>query len=90
MPKSSKQELETKAKYNARPDVMAKRVAQNKARRHAVAKGKATKGDGTNVDHKVPLDKGGSTSDSNTRVVSEKSNKGWRKDHPEMYTKRGK
>lgn len=87
MPKSSKKELETKAEYNKRPDVQDKRVAQNRARRHAIAAGKARVGDGSNVDHKVPLDKGGSTSDSNTRVVSEKQNKGWRKDHPEMYGK---
>ena len=85
--KSSKQELETKAKYNKRPDVQAKRVAQNKARRHAIAKGKAKKGDGKDVDHKKPLGKGGSTSDSNTRVVARKTNRGWRKKHPEMYGK---
>lgn len=88
MPKSSKQELETKAKYNKRPDVQAKRVAQNRARRHAIAAGKAHKGDGKDVDHKVPLDKGGSGDDSNTRVVSRKQNRGWRKDHPEMYGKK--
>jgi hypothetical protein len=87
MPKSSKQELETKAAYNRRPEVMKKRVIQNKARRHAIAAGKAKKGDGKDVDHKRPLDKGGSTNDSNTRVVDKKTNRGWRKDHPEMYTK---
>jgi hypothetical protein len=36
------------------------------------------------------LDKGGSTEKSNTRVVSKKTNRGWRKKNPEMYTKRGK
>lgn len=88
MPKSSKQELKTKAEYNRRPDVQAKRVAQNRARRHAIAEGRAHVGDGTNVDHKTPLDKGGSGSDSNTRVVSEKYNKGWRGRDPEMYGKK--
>lgn len=88
MPKSSKQELKTKAAYNKRPDVQKKRVAQNKARRHAIASGRASKGDGTHVDHKVPLDKGGSASDSNTRVVKASTNKGWRKKNPEMYTRR--
>lgn len=87
MPKSTPQELKTKAAYNKRPDVQKKRVEQNKARRHAIAAGKAHKGDGMDVDHKVPLDKGGSASDANTRVVSQKTNRGWRKDHPEMYTK---
>jgi hypothetical protein len=90
MPKSSKQELETKAKYNARPDVMKKRVAQNKARREAIREGRATKGDGKDVHHVKPLDKGGSTDASNTKVTDRKSNRGWRKDHPEMYTKKGK
>jgi hypothetical protein len=87
VPKSSPQELKTKAAYNKRPDVQAKRVEQNRARRHAIAAGKAHVGDGTNVDHKTPLDKGGSGADSNTRVVSEKENKGWRKKHPDMYGK---
>jgi hypothetical protein len=90
MPKSSEQELKTKAAYNKRPDVQKKRVAQNKARRHAIAEGKAAKGDGKDVHHIKPLDKGGSDSDSNTKVVSRKENRGWRKKNPEMYTKRGK
>ena len=87
MVKSTKQELATKAKYNARSDVMKKRVAQNKARRHAVAAGKVKKGDGKHVDHVVPLDAGGSATDGNTRVVSAKTNKGWRGKKPGMYTK---
>ena len=87
MPKSSKQELKTKAAYNKRPDVQKKRVANNKARREALKEGRVHKGDGKDVDHKKPLDKGGSTSRSNTRVVSQKTNRGWRKKNPEMYTK---
>lgn len=89
MPKSSKQELKTKAAYNKRPDVQKKRVAQNKARRQAVADGRAKKGDGKDVHHVKPLAKGGSTEKSNTRVVSRKTNRGWRKKNPEMYTKKG-
>lgn len=85
MPKSSPKELATKAAYNKRPDVQDKRVEQNRARRHALADGKVHKGDGTNVDHKKPLDAGGSGADSNTRVVSEKFNKGWRARQPRMY-----
>ena len=87
MTKSSKRELATKKAYNAKPDVMKKRVQQNKARRQAMAAGKVTKGDGKHVDHKVPLDVGGSNSKSNRRVVSAKSNKGWRGKKPGMYTK---
>ena len=90
MTKSSKKVLATKAKYNAQPAVKKKRAATNKARREAEAKGLVKKGDGRHVDHKKPLDKGGSTNASNTRVVSAAKNKGWRADHPEMYTKNKK
>lgn len=87
MTKSSKKELATKAKYNARPDVKKKRAATNKARRQAEAAGRVRKGDGKHVDHKVPLDAGGSNTKRNTRVVSAKVNKGWRAKRPSMYTK---
>lgn len=88
MTKSSKKELASKAKYNRRPDVQKKRVANNKARREAIKDGRAEKGDGKDVHHVKPLDKGGSTDKSNTKVISKKANRGWRKDNPEMYTKR--
>ena len=84
---TSKKSLATKAAYNKLPEVQARRVLQNKARRHAIKAGKATKGDGKDVDHKVMLSKGGSGKDSNTRVRSRKSNRGWRKKNPEMYGK---
>jgi hypothetical protein len=87
MTKSSKKELATKAKYNARTDVKKKRAATNKSRRQAVAAGRVKKGDGKHVDHKVPLDAGGSNTKANTRVVSAKTNKGWRGKKPSMYTK---
>lgn len=90
MPKSSKQELATKAKYNKLPSVQKKRVANNKARREAIRDGRAAKGDGKDVHHVKPLGKGGSTKKANTKVVSKKTNRGWRKKNPEMYTKRGK
>ena len=89
MTKTSKKALATKAKYNKKPSVQKKRVVNNKARRQALRDGRATKGDGTHVDHKVPLGKGGSTAKSNTRIISAKVNKGWRKTHPSMYTKKG-
>ena len=89
MTKTSKKALATKAKYNKKPSVQKKRVINNKARRQALRDGRATKGDGTHVHHKVPLDKGGSTAKSNTKIVSAKVNKGWRKTHPSMYSKKG-
>ena len=51
--------------------------------------GEGVRTDGKHIDHKVPLDAGGSTAKSNTRVVSAKVNKGWRKTRPSMYTKKG-
>jgi len=84
---TSKKQLETKAEYNKIKSVQDKRVVNNRLRRQAIAAGKASVGDGTNIDHKVPMDKGGSGDKSNTRVVSEATNKGWRKEHPDMYTK---
>jgi hypothetical protein len=50
------------------------RVLRNKARRKAIREGKASIGDGTHVDHKVPLSKGGSNGDGNTRVVKAETN----------------
>jgi hypothetical protein len=88
MPKSSKQELKTKAAYNKIPSVQAKRVDENRARRQAIASGKASVGDGTNVDHIVPLDKGGAATKANTRVTSAAFNKGWRERDPGMYGKK--
>lgn len=51
------------------------RAARNKARAHAIKAGKVKKGDGKEIDHKVPLRSGGSTADSNTRVRSASANK---------------
>lgn len=87
MPKSSKAKLAYQADRQKAPAEVDKRVARNKARRHAIAAGKVKVGDGKQVDHIKPLSKGGSANDSNTRVVSTKKNEGWRKDHPDMYGK---
>ena len=89
MAKTSKAKLEYMAEYQKKPENVEKRVDRNRARRHAIAEGKVKVGDGKEVDHKKMLDKGGSGSDSNTRVISAKENRGWRKDHPEAYTKKG-
>ena len=50
------------------------RVARNTVRQRAIKKGQARVGDGTHVGHKKPLSAGGSNSESNTEVVSAKSN----------------
>ena len=85
MTKSSKQELATKAAYNAKPENVKKRVLNNSARRELIREGSARVGDGKDVDHKRPLDKGGTNDRSNLRVQSRTENRGWRKDSPEMY-----
>ena len=87
MPKTSKKSLATKAAYNKRPEIQARRVLQNKARRHAIKAGKAKVGDGKDVHHVKMLAKGGSGKDSNTKVVSRKTNRGWRKTNPKVYKK---
>lgn len=67
------------AKYTSRPEVIKKRVEQNKARRMMEKAGKVRKGDGKDVDHKTPLSKGGKTTRSNLRVSSRSSNRSFRR-----------
>jgi hypothetical protein len=89
MPKSSKAKLAFQKSYNALPEQTNKRVANNRARQDAIRSGRAKVGDGTDVDHKIPMDKGGSRdAKSNLRVVDRSANRGWRKDHPDMYGKK--
>lgn len=85
MPKSSKAKLAYQAKYNAKPAELAKRIKNNQARAAAIKNGTAKVGDGKEVDHVVPLEKGGTNDPKNLRVISEKKNAGWRKKHPDMY-----
>lgn len=61
--------------YNATPEATAKRVKNNQARASAIKSGKASVGDGKDVDHKTPLSKGGSNSSSNLRVVDRSTNR---------------
>jgi 5-methylcytosine-specific restriction endonuclease McrA len=60
--------------YKSKPDQIAKRVVRNKARQDAIASGKAKVGDGTSVDHVVPLSKGGTNAKSNQRIVPVEAN----------------
>lgn len=88
MPKSSAAKLKYMAEYQKKPENVEKRVDRNRVRQQAIASGKAKVGDGTEVDHKVPLDKGGSDKPSNTRIVTASSNRAWRAEHPAMYGKK--
>jgi len=69
-----KRDYKQENKYKRTPEQIHARVLRNKARRHMLAKGKVHIGDGKEVDHKVPLSKGGSGGEDNLRVVSASSN----------------
>lgn len=73
--KNGKRDYKRQAEWNSSPENTAKRVKNNAARREAIRKGLAKKGDGTDVDHKVPLSKGGSNNASNLRVVPASKNR---------------
>jgi len=73
--KNGKRDYSQQRVYNASPEATAKRVKNNEARQSALKSGKARVGDGTDVDHKKPLSKGGSNSASNLRVVPAGTNR---------------
>jgi hypothetical protein len=73
--KNGKRDYSQQKQYNASPAATAKRVANNAARRQAIASGKAKVGDGKDVDHKKPLSKGGTNAPSNLRVVEASKNR---------------
>lgn len=79
MPKSSPAKLAFQKQYNALPGNVIKREKENLARAHALKAGTVKKGDNLDVDHVKPLDNGGAAIDENTRVVTQKTNRGWRK-----------
>lgn len=82
------------AKYTSRPEVIKKRVEQNKARRMMEKAGKVRKGDGKDVDHATPLSKGGKTVRGNLRVSSRSRNRSFRRNADgsllNQISKRGK
>lgn len=88
MTKSSKAKLAYMAEYQKSPENVEKRVERNKARREGIREGVVKKGDGKEIDHKKPLDVGGSNDKSNRRVVDAKTNRSWRDDKPTMYGKK--
>lgn len=69
--------------YQGKPEQIKNRAKRNSARAEMVKEGRASKGDGKDVDHKVPLSKGGSTGKSNLRVKSVHANRSYkrRSDH---------
>ena len=66
--------------YQGSEEQKKNRAARNKARRQAIREGRVEKGTPDNrstqeIDHKVPLSKGGSKGKGNTRVISRKANR---------------
>ena len=60
--------------YKAQPEQIKLRVARNKARRQAIKDGRVEKGDGKEIDHVIPLSKGGSNTKTNTRIRTKSQN----------------
>lgn len=74
--------------YQGTPEQKHKRALRNAARREALAAGIVHKGDNKEIDHKHMLKNMGShpsaaeaNKPANTRVLTEKQNRGWRKGH---------
>jgi hypothetical protein len=66
-------------KYQGKPEQIKNRAKRNAARTEMVKEGRASKGDGKDVDHRMPLSKGGSTSKKNLRVVSVHTNRAYKR-----------
>ena len=60
--------------YKSKPEQIKLRVARNKARRQAIKDGRVSKGDGKEIDHVIPLSKGGSNTKANTRIRTKSQN----------------
>jgi 5-methylcytosine-specific restriction endonuclease McrA len=60
--------------YKSTPAQIKAREMRNKARQEAIRSGKAHVGDGTSIDHKIPLAKGGSNNKSNLQLMSLSAN----------------
>jgi len=61
--------------YHGKPKQRKERAARTKAREQLIKKGRVKKGDGKDVDHKVPLRKGGSKGLNNVRVRDRSNNR---------------
>ena len=65
---------EQEAAYHAKPEQKKRRAERNKARQKAIREGRASKGDGTEVDH-LGTNRTGSLDGVPTRVVSKRVNR---------------
>jgi len=74
-----KRNYKKEAAYEARPEQVRNRMARNRARAQLEREGLVHKGDNMDVDHRVPLVKGGGTGRGNLRVRSESANRSFRR-----------
>lgn len=65
--------------YQGTATQIANRSDRNQARAAMVKAGKAHKGDGKDVDHRVPISKGGTNSQSNLRVQTKSENRSYKR-----------
>ena len=61
--------------YHGKPKQRKERAARTKAREQMIKKGRVKKGDGKDIDHKVPLRNGGSKGLNNLRVRDRSENR---------------
>ena len=85
MPKKARNYKKEYRDFHGKPEQIKNRAKRNKA--HAEAEKDGRIKPGQEVDHKVPLSKGGSNGKSNTRVVSRNTN---RKKADKMPSRKGK
>ena len=62
-------------KYHSSRKAKKERAMRNTARRRAKRKGLVKKGDGMEIDHIVPISKGGTNNPKNLRIVKRKTNR---------------
>lgn len=72
MPRDYKKEY---ANYQGKADQIANRAKRNAARREMEKAGRVSKGDGKDVDHMIPMAKGGGNGGGNLRVTSKSKNR---------------
>lgn len=76
MARNYKKEYEN---YQGTPEQIKNRTKRNAARAKMMKAGKVSKGDGKDVDHAVPLSKGGGNLGGNLRVKSKSANRSYKR-----------